>query len=120
MKASEYEEQCAIFEWANTARGKYPELKYLFSTLNGVRLPVGLAVKAKKQGLIKGVPDLILPVVRSGYSGLFAELKVGKNKASKEQIEYITFLTGQGYFADVRYGATETIDLIVDYLEGNL
>jgi hypothetical protein len=120
MKKSEYEEQVLIFEWAQAAQTKYPELKYMFATLNGVKLNIGQAVKAKKSGLKAGVPDIILPVVRNGYSGLFIELKVNSNKASKEQINFINFLTGQGYFADVRFGATEAVDLIIDYLEGHI
>lgn len=118
MKASEYQEQCLIFEWAEAASSKYPELKYMFATLNGVRLPIGLAKKAKKQGNKRGVPDIILPVPTKNHKGLFIELKVGSGRASKEQIEYIKFLSDRGYFADVRFGAKEAIDLIVDYLEG--
>jgi hypothetical protein len=120
MKQSEYQEQCLIFEWAQAASGKYPELKYMFATLNGVRLPIGLAKKAKKQGNKRGVPDIILPVSTKKFKGLFIELKAGAGRASKEQRQYITFLTEQGYFADIRFGAKEAIDLIVDYLEGHL
>lgn len=117
MKQSEYQEQCIIFEWAAAVSGKYPDLKYMFATLNGIKLPIGLAKKAKKQGNKRGVPDIILPVANKKYKGLFIELKVEGGRASKEQKEYLKFLTAQGYFADIRFGSKEAIDLIIDYLE---
>ena len=120
MKISEYSEQCVVFQWVKLHKKKYPELKWLFSTLNGVKLNIGQAVKAKKSGMKAGVSDIILPAKNNKYSGLFIELKVGKNKPSKEQLEFIEFTRSQGFYSQVSYGSVEAIDLIVDYLEGNL
>jgi hypothetical protein len=120
MKETEYEAQVKVFKWASEAEIKYPELKWLFSTLNGVRLNIGQAVKAKKTGLKAGIPDIIMPYPNKNHKALFLELKVGRNKASKEQIECISFLTENGYFATVAFGSDEAIDFIVDYLEGHI
>jgi hypothetical protein len=117
-KISEHDEQVLVFEWAKLSTGKYPFLGYMFGTLNGVKLSIGQAVKAKRSGNTKGVPDIILPYPNGKYYGLYIELKVGKNKPSKEQKEYIEYLNSVGYFADVRYGSTEAIDLIKDYIQG--
>lgn len=116
-KVSEHQEQCAIFKWAGFNCGRYPALKYMFGTLNGVRLPIVLAAKAKRSGNKRGVPDIILPYNNGKYAGLYIELKIPGGRVSKEQKDYINFLKKQGYYADVRVGSVEAIDLITDYME---
>ena len=120
MKETEYEAQCFVMQWCKLHEKKYPGLKWMFATLNGIRLPIYLAAKAKRQGNKRGISDLILLKNNGKYNGLLIELKVGKNKPSLEQLEFIEFARSQGFYADVRYGSVEAIDLIVDYLEGNL
>lgn len=117
---SEYETQKLIFQWAKFMEGKYPELVLLNASLNGVRLTIGQAKKAKAAGMKKGYPDLFLPVARGGYHGLFIELKVGKNKATKEQAWWIKELLKQGYYACVCYGYDATINTIEQYLREEL
>ena len=117
---SEYTEQVAIFQWAQLSESKYPQLKYMFSTLNGIRLTIGQARKAKASGNRKGPPDIILPFSNDKYSGLWIELKYGKNKASKEQLEFIEFLKSNGYYAEVITGAAKAIETIKKYLENEL
>jgi len=111
---SEYGEQCAVFQWAD--REVRWETGYLFATLNGVKLPVGLAVKVKRAGNRKGVPDIWLPVPRGDYHGLVIELKVKPNKPTIEQTEWLEGLKAMGYKALVCYGADEAIAAIKDYL----
>lgn len=117
---SEHQEQCAVFTWANMMSVKYPCLEYMFGTLNGVRLSIGNATKMKRSGNKKGVPDIILPFKSSNWSGLFIELKIPGGTVKPEQKDYIAYLKTQGYFADVRVGSVEAIDLIIDYLEGHI
>lgn len=77
------------------------------------------------QGFIVGhlatlwvVRDLIhLPVARGGYHGLYIELKVGSNKATALQKDWIKELTKQGYLAVVCYGWQEAAEQLVNYLE---
>jgi len=117
---SEHETQIQIFEWAKFMEHKYPELKLLNASLNGVRLTIGQAKKAKLTGMKKGYPDIFLPVAKSGFHGLFIELKVGPNKATKEQKWWIEQLNKQGYFARVCKGFDETTWTILEYLKGGL
>jgi len=77
----------------------------------------------KRQGVKAGVLDLHLPVARGGYHGLMVELKTptGKCKSpSKEQLEYIVFLTEQGYYVRVSNDFEEVKRVIICYLEGKL
>lgn len=115
---SEHQEQCIVFQWAEMQERKYPCLKYMYGTLNGVKLTIGQATKAKRGGNKKGVPDLVLPYPSDGFHGLYVELKVGKNTASKEQKEYIEYLNSVGYFATVCHGSKEAIQTIRNYVSG--
>ena len=117
-KPSEHQEQCTIFTWADLNQYKYPCLEYMFGTLNGVPMKIWQAAKAKRAGNKKGVPDIILPYNNGKYCGLYVELKIPGGTIKPEQKDYINYLSGQGYFADVRVGSQEAIDLIIDYCEG--
>lgn len=117
----ESEEQEKVFSWINANKKKYPELALAHASLNGVKLSPGAAVKAKKQGMVAGVPDIFLPVAmsieREDYYGLFIELKrIKGSKVSPEQKLFMAALENQGYQCSVCYGADEAIETIKQYL----
>lgn len=114
---TEAQEQKFLFQWAGVSRQKYPELELLFHVPNGGRREAREAASLKKQGVKPGVPDLILPVARGEYFGLYIELKAGKNKPSTHQLEWIENLNQQGYFVKVCYGWIEASEVIINYLE---
>lgn len=72
---TEYEEQSALIEWADLASKKWPALRWLHSINNGAYVSIGVAVKLKKAGTRRGIPDLMLPVAHGGFHGLYVELK---------------------------------------------
>jgi hypothetical protein len=47
------------------------------------------------------VPDLSLPVPLQGFHGMLIELKVRKNKPSKEQVQLVDAVAEQVYYAAV-------------------
>ena len=115
---SELSEQVVIFQWAKLMEGKHPELKLMHSTLNGVRLPIGLAVKAKRAGNKPGCPDIYLDIARREYHGLRMELKRTKGgRLSEDQIWWMIQLREQGYCVEVPKGAEEAIACICAYLD---
>ena len=114
---SEAQDQAAVIEWAYYNRAKWNELDLLKGDMQGVRLNIGQAVKAKAQGGVKGWPDLQLPVARGGYHALFIEMKAGKNKCSPDQLFIHARLRGEGNHVVVAYGAGEAIAVITEYLE---
>lgn len=115
---TEYEEQAYLFRLAQMYAHKYPELRRLNGSLNGVRLTIGQAVKCKKLGMRKGYPDINLPVKRGEYSGLYIELKrVKGGQISKEQQEWREFLLSQGYAHYFCKGADEAWKVILGYLK---
>jgi len=117
---SEHEEQCIIFEWSKFMKGKYPQLNFMFSTLNGIRLTIGQAKKAKRSGNKKGISDICLPWNNGKYYGLWIELKASKGKPTKEQKEFIEFMNDQGHYAAVVVGSKNAIKIIKQYLENEL
>jgi len=122
MKNLEHVEQALFVKWASMQSNKHPELKMLFAIPNGGHRHVAVAKKLKEEGVKSGVPDLFLAVPTFGYLvdvgyGLFIEMKVGKNKLTKNQEWWIGNLQGQGYRCEVCYSFEEARNVICDYLK---
>ncbi len=112
----EYDEQCTVFEWAKYC--KLDGIEWMFATLNGVRLPIGLARKMKRAGLKPGPPDIYLDVARNGFSGLRVEMKREKGSyTSDDQDAWHDHLRAQGFKVVVAKGAHEAIEAIKLYLD---
>jgi hypothetical protein len=78
-----------------------------------------VAVKLKGQGVKAGVPDLVLPMARGGYFGLYLEFKAtAPNDAavSASQHAWIRRLNDQGYLAIVCRGHFDAMEQIRAYL----
>lgn len=112
--------QEAIIEWCSWNIQQYPELDLLYHVPNGGKRDKATAIALKRQGVKAGVPDLVLPVARCGYHGLYIELKAPGGSVQKSQREYIKRLRQQGYLAVICYGWQESVQLISDYLDGQL
>ena len=111
----EYDEQVAVFQWAQWSR--LPGIDLLYATLNGVRLPIGLAVKMSKAGLKRGPLDINLDVARGGFHGLRIEMKRIKGGVeTREQFVWAKRLRDEGYQAFVCPGAGSAIAMIEHYL----
>ena len=117
LRISEYQHQVTVFDWAGWNVSKYPELKWLNGSLNGVKLTKGQAAKMAKAGLISGIPDIDLPVRRAQFGGLRIELKAEGGRLSPDQADCLAFLSGQGYMAVVCVGNEAAIKTIASYLE---
>ena len=111
---SEHTEQVALFSWAKMSEGRHPQLKNMFSIPNGGKRKNGWWEKS--EGLKSGVPDIFLSVAKNGKHGLYIELKYGKNKPSKNQLEWLSALSDEGYEAKVCYGFDEAKKAICDYM----
>lgn len=78
-----------------------------------------VAIKLKEQGVKAGVPDLVLPMARGGYFGLYLEFKAtAPNDAavSASQHAWIRRLNDQGYLAIVCRGHFDAMEQIRAYL----
>ena len=116
MRRTEHHEQVAVMQWAEMQAGKWPELRLLFAIPNGGARSVVTGARMRREGVKRGVPDLLLPIPRRGYYGLFIELKTAKGRIQPEQAAWLQALAGQGYRAEVCRGADEAIATLRNYL----
>lgn len=118
---TEHDEQAALFEWRELAKGEYPELEMLYSNPNGGYRPKATAVKMKKEGTLAGVPDIFLPLADGGYHGLYIEMKKATGNASDvsdSQLKVIAALRSNGYAVMVCFGFEEAREALITYVEG--
>lgn len=133
-RALEHQEQTALFNFAKIQARRDPRWCYLFAIPNGTAASsMAEAVRAKKTGRKRGVPDIFLPVpvvreirrdpdgtvYREQFAGLFIELKRKggtSSDVSDEQREWLDKLAAQGYRATVAYGWDEAVAVIQAYL----
>ena len=117
----EHDEQAALFAWAELQEAAHPELANLFAIPNGGARHPAVAAQLKAEGVRRGVPDIMLAIMRRGndgrtWGGLFVEMKRRGNKPTPEQSEWIARLRVNGYMAVVAYGCEEAKQCIMAYL----
>ena len=115
-KTTEAQEQKSLIEWAKWQEKKYPELKMLMHVPNEGKRSKRYGAELKRMGLKAGFPDLGLFVPRNNKHALFLEMKVGRNKCTDNQKEWIRALMQQGYEVKVCYSCEEAIQTIKKYL----
>lgn len=117
MNHKESDEQISLFQWAKLAQCQYPELKLLHAIGNGnAKRSIVQGARMKREGVKAGVSDVMLPVARGGYHGLYIELKIKGGKVSNSQEWWIAETTKQGYYSTVCYGWVEAKEVIEGYL----
>lgn len=126
LNPTEADEQERIFRWVELVAPYYPELEWLFAVPNGGSRHMLEAVNLKRQGVKKGVPDMVLPIPRGPWNALWIELKrpsikpktkKGKGGVSDDQERWHKALRSNGHAVYVCYGADEAIKVLTAYLE---
>ena len=117
---SEFEHQCALFDWASLAMRQRPDLAMLVAVPNGGQRHKVVAAKLKASGAKAGYPDIALNLARGGYHGLFIELKTQTGRVSPEQRDWLDRLIAAGNRAVVCRGWLAAQQEIIDYLDGAL
>lgn len=117
MKQLEHKEQCALIDWWRLTHKQYglPEFA-LFAIPNGGKRNITTAVRLKREGVRAGVADLMLAMPSDVYSGLFIEMKAGKNKTTETQNTFLDYAQKYGYRACVCYGWEDAAQKIRNYL----
>ena len=121
----EHQHQAALIQWAHLTR--LPDAAdvepgatigvYLLAIVNGgycVSTTTGARLKA--EGLKPGVSDLLLPLRRQGYGGLWLELKSPGRKPTPEQAAWIARMRLAGYRAEWRQSWLAAAAVIADYV----
>jgi len=114
---SEFSHQVALFMWAALNMQRYPELRWFHAVKNEEKSgSVVLGAKAKSSGVKSGVSDTCLPVRRGNYSGLYIEMKKPNGKPTKEQLDFGSFVTSQGFLFAVCDHWEKAKDVLEKYL----
>ncbi|NUT73546.1 VRR-NUC domain-containing protein [Pseudomonas sp. C1C7] len=91
----------------------------IYHVPNGGHRVKAVAAKLKAQGVKAGVLDLVLPMARGGYFGLYIEFKATPPHdaaVSDSQHTWIRKLSAQGYLAIVCRGHFDAMEQIRAYL----
>ena len=98
---------------------RYPDVfELMYHVPNGGHRLKEVAAKLKAQGVKAGIPDLVLPMARGGYFGLYIEFKATVDPAavSPSQQACIRRLNDQGYLAVVCRGHFDAMESLRAYL----
>lgn len=112
---TEKDEQKKLFAWASYRT----DLKLMTHIPNEGRRSVQYTMELLRMGMKPGFPDIILPVARGGYHGLFIEMKQKHGgRVTPEQKQWQRDLLNEGYCAAVCHGFDEARELIDWYMKG--
>ena len=124
---SEAAQGTAFMFWCAMQFSHCPDLEYMHHIPNGGERNIVVAAGLKAQGVRRGVPDYMLPVVRCiqgrWYAGLWIELKKpkGGKKNDPDQLRWAAFLKSQGYFHALCLTWVQAADVVKFYYsEANL
>lgn len=98
---------------------RYPEVfELIYHVPNGGHRQKAVAAKLKAQGVKAGIPDLVLPMARGGFFGLYIEFKATVEPApvSASQKDCMRRLNAQGYLAIVCRGQFDAMEQLRAYL----
>ena len=113
---AEHHEQAALIEWYDW---QYPHAVPLLAIPNGGHRHIAVAVKMQREGVRPGVPDLMLPIARGGWHGLWIEMKTTSGRLSKVQRQWRDMLQAEGYRVELCRGFEEARAMIEGYLEAS-
>lgn len=109
VELSEHQEQCLLIEWMEL---QHPSVR-IFCIPNGSYRGIQARVKAKKEGLRSGVPDLMIPAWK-----LFVEMKKEKGgRLSDTQKDWKEYLESIGYTVIVAKGFKDAKIQIAQFLD---
>ena len=96
-------------------RWLYPDV-LIFSIPNGGKRSKTEAVQLKKEGALKGIPDLFIAKQNRVYAGLFIEMKTEEGKLSPEQIIMHNKLKSEGYQVITAHSFDEAYEEFKNYI----
>jgi len=122
---AEHQHQVTVIEWRDLNSGQHPELARLHAVPNGGGRTKREGAELKAEGVVAGVADLFGPKASGGYHGIYLELKTPERRKERrggltvEQLNFLTGVAGDGFFAVVAYGSNEAIDVLQWYYRIN-
>lgn len=131
LHPSEHAEQALVIEWWALVHKQYglPEFA-LFAVPNGAKLPWARnrkgvrysseANKLVREGLRRGIPDLLLPVALGGFNGLAIEMKSATGVVRAPQSEVLEWFVEENWRCWVCKSADAAMRAVREYLAPRL
>ena len=119
---SEWADQNALVEWFYL---QYPKELIIKIPNDLVRGPLQ-AVFNQRNGMVAGVPDLLVAATRCNFGGMFLEMKRAKapgkraGRVSESQQRIMELLRTKGYHCVVAHGFESAVNAIKSYMDGNI
>ena len=113
---SESLHQQYLFKWIKIMAIKDWRYDKIHSIPNGGLRTKTTAVTLKKEGAKSGVWDIFIPFPNHGFSGMYIEMKFGKNKLTENQIKFRENLE-QFYKFEVCYDWKNAKEIIGEYIK---
>ncbi len=110
---TEHQIQSLLFKWFKL---QHPKL-VMFAIPNAAKRSYAQVSYMKSEGLVAGIADIFLMCPKSGYHGMFIELKSAKGKLSDSQKDFMGAASSMNYLAVVCYGFDEAKKAIEEYLK---
>lgn len=113
--------QASFIAWRNVHKRQFPLLNAIFSVPNGIwAKSVAVALSQVKQGLTRGIPDLIClaPSACGKYHGLLIELKTERasSRTTDEQKFFLEFFASLNYRTEVCRSAHAASMIVNEHL----
>jgi len=103
--------------FVNRVRQLYSDV-VIFAIPNGGGRSKKEGAKLKAEGVLAGVPDLMVPKANVVYNGLFIEMKkVGSRGMSKHQKLISAKLVAEGYLVATCFGHEEAWNTFEEYMK---
>ena len=114
---AESTEQIAFMDRVRWLRPRL--VPFVFAVPNGGARSKRTASTLRKEGVLPGVPDLIVALPRGEHHGLMIELKrADGGRTSDEQLELHGLYRAQGYRVEVCAGAESAWATFTEYVDG--
>lgn len=113
---SEHDEQVTLFARLKLNEQRHPAIAWIHAIANGGHRHPAVAGKMKAEGVKKGISDIFVPFPTREASGLYIEMKAGKNKLTPEQKEFGEYAESVGYKFITCWTCDEAAKAIEDYL----
>jgi VRR-NUC domain len=120
----EHQHQKALITWAaRTVLPAAADVKpgstvadYLLAIPNGGARSAREGARLKAEGVKPGVSDLLLPLRRQGFAGLWLEMKAPGEKPNPRQREWLERMTLAGYLSEWRDNWLDAAGVIARYV----
>jgi len=105
--------QRAVAQWLNMQHG---ELLWWHTPNEGKRSTFERWL-AKVLGIRAGVSDIIIVHQNAVYNGIAMELKVGNNKPTQAQQDFLQHAKRQGFYTCVCYDLQQVMQVVNNYMQ---